>query len=90
MEAGQERAAQEARWAEEDTANPMDLPKAWGCREGIPGTQPGLDRMRRSDYSEWSGNLVTVGQERSEGRRGEKAQSILRGDNKEYKRPVGL
>lgn len=64
-------------WAEENIGNPTGPPKASpGCREGVLGTELGLDTMRRhSSYSEWSRSLVIARQgyrqERGEVRRNE-------------------
>lgn len=42
---------------------PLGLPRRpLGCREGVLGTELGLDRMRQSHYSELSGSLVIAGQ----------------------------
>lgn len=72
MEAGGHQAGRggllrEPVWSEQDTDNPLGPP--WpsphpsGLQGGDPGTELGLDSIRRpSNHSEWSGSLVTAGQ----------------------------
>lgn len=93
-------AAQEANMGRKTLATPRGLPKPPpGCREGLLGTELGLDTMRRhSSYSEWSRSLIIAGQgyreECGEVRRKEsgerKPRAFCGGENEEYKRPVGL
>lgn len=54
-------------WSEQDTDNPLGLPGPFphtsGLQGGAPGTELGLDSIRRpSNHSEWSGSLVAAGQ----------------------------